>query len=40
MKLRVIDALQLPEVLDGSKWLRLPVPVPGTDRVTTDHSGG
>jgi len=37
MKLRVIDALQLPEVLDGSKWLRLPVPVLGTDRETTDH---
>ena len=37
MKLRVIDALQLPEVLDGSKWLALPVPVSGTDRETTDH---
>ena len=37
MKLRVIDALQLPEVLNGSKWLRLPVPVLGTDRQTTDH---
>lgn len=34
---RVIDALQLPEVLDGSKWFRLPVPVLGTDRTTTDH---
>lgn len=37
MKLRLIDALQLPQVLDGSKWLRLPVPVLGTDRETTDH---
>lgn len=37
MKLRLIDALQLPEVLDGSKWLRLPVPMLGTDRETTDH---
>jgi hypothetical protein len=37
MKLRIIDALQLPEVLDGSKWLRLPVPVLGTGRETTDH---
>ncbi len=37
MKLRVIDALQLPEVLDGSKWLRLPIPVLMTDRKTTDH---
>ncbi len=37
MKRRVIDALQLPEVLDGSKWLRLPIPVLGTDRQTTDH---
>jgi hypothetical protein len=35
--LRVIDALQLPEVLDGSKWFALPVPVPGTDRETTAH---
>ena len=37
MKLRVIDALQLPEVLDGSKWFALPVPEIGTDRMTTDH---
>lgn len=37
MKLRVIDALQRPDVLDGSKWLALPVPVLGTDRTTTDH---
>ncbi len=37
MKLRVIDALQLSEVLNGSKWLRLPIPVLGTDRETTDH---
>ncbi|HSX22431.1 MAG TPA: hypothetical protein VLE97_06600 [Gaiellaceae bacterium] len=37
MKLRVIDALQHPEVLDGSKWLALPVPVLGTDSTTTDH---
>ena len=37
MKLRVIDALQLPEVLAGTKWLRLSVPVLGTDRETTDH---
>ena len=37
MKLRLIDALQRPDVLDGSKWLRLPVPVLGTDRETTDH---
>jgi hypothetical protein len=37
MKLRLIDAIQLSEVLDGSKWLRLPVPVLGTDRETTDH---
>src|SRR5262249_35578810 len=37
MKLRLIDALQRADVLDGSKWLRLPVPVPGTDRLTTDH---
>lgn len=35
--LRLIDALKLPEVLDGSKWLRLPVPVLGTGRTTTDH---
>jgi len=37
MKLRVIDALQFAQVLDGSKWLRLPIPVFGTDRETTDH---
>ncbi len=37
MKLRVIDALQLPEVLDGSKWLRLPVPVFRTGQETIDH---
>lgn len=37
MKARLIDALQLPEVLDGSKWLRLPVPMLGTGRETTDH---
>lgn len=37
MKLRVIDALQRPDVLDGSKWFALPVPVLGTDRTTTDH---
>lgn len=37
MKLRVIDALQRPDVLDGSKWFRLPVPVLGTARTTTDH---
>jgi hypothetical protein len=36
-KLRVIDALQLPEVLDGSVWFALPVPVLGTDRETTGH---
>jgi hypothetical protein len=41
MKLRVIDALQLPEVLDGSKWFALPVPksVLGPDRSeTVDHN--
>jgi len=37
MKLRLIEALQMPEVLDGSKWFRLPVPVLGTGRETTDH---
>ena len=37
MKIRVIEALQRPDVLDGSKWLRLPVPVLGTDRETIDH---
>ena len=40
MKLRVIDALQRPEVLDGSKWFTLPVPksVIGPDRSeTVDH---
>jgi hypothetical protein len=39
MKLRVIDALQLPEVLDGSKWITLPVPVLGTGgrETTIDH---
>jgi hypothetical protein len=37
MKMRVIDALLMPEVLDGSKWLRLPVPVLGSSRETTDH---
>ncbi len=37
MKLRVIDALQRPEVLDGSKWFALPVPVLGTDCMTTEH---
>lgn len=26
MKLRVIDALQLPEVLAGEKWIALPLP--------------
>jgi hypothetical protein len=39
--LRVIDALQLPEVLAGSKWFALPVPVSvlGPDRrETTDHN--
>jgi len=35
--MKLIDALQLPVVLDGSKWIRLPVPVLGTDRETTDH---
>lgn len=25
-KMRVIDALQLPEILDGSKWMALPLP--------------
>jgi hypothetical protein len=34
--MRLIDALQLPEVLDGSKWLRLPVSIPGRGE-TTDH---
>jgi hypothetical protein len=41
MKLRVIDALQRPEVLDGSKWFTLPVPrsVIGPDRSeTVDHN--
>jgi hypothetical protein len=41
MKLRVIDALQLPEVLDGSKWFALPAPkaVLGTDRSeSVDHN--
>ena len=41
MKLRVIDALLLPEVLDGSKWFALPVPtsVLGPDRSeTVDHN--
>lgn len=38
MKLRVIDALQLPEVLNGSKWFTLPVPVLGTDRETPEHN--
>ncbi len=33
--LRVIDALQLPEVLNGSKWIALPVP--GIGRDTSDH---
>jgi len=35
--MRLIDALQLSEVLDGSKWLAFPVPVLGTDRETTEH---
>jgi hypothetical protein len=35
--MKVIEALQLPEVLAGTKWLALPVPVLGTDRETTDH---
>lgn len=26
MKLRVIDALQMPEVLAGAKWIALPLP--------------
>lgn len=39
MKLRLIEALQLPEVLDGSKWLALPVPTPGDSRVTTTDHG-
>ncbi len=36
--MKVIEALQLPEVLDGAKWFTLPVPVLGTDRETVDHS--
>lgn len=36
--MRVIDALQMSEVLDGSKWFTLPVPVVGTDRETVDHN--
>lgn len=37
--MRVIDALQLSEVLNGSKWFRLPVPVlfTGGTRETIDH---
>jgi hypothetical protein len=37
--MRVIDALQLPEVLNGSKWFRMPVPVlfTGGRRETTNH---
>lgn len=37
MILRIIDALQLPEVLNGSKWFTLPVPksVIGPDRSDT-----
>lgn len=38
MKLRVIEALQLPEVLDGSKWFTLPVPILGTGREITEHN--
>lgn len=26
MKIRIIDALQRPDVLDGSQWLALPLP--------------
>lgn len=36
-KIRVIDALQRPDVLDGSKWMALPLPDIGFGRPSPDR---
>lgn len=38
MKLRVIEALRLPEVLTGAKWIALPVPSIGCGQQPADFT--